>query len=406
MGCHAPVSYFELSTCRRSATRRGRSPGLVGRRRRTRLGARRRPLRRPGRGRRPAGVGGRDPDGPPPGAAVRRQRATGRRRPPRRPVGPLLPRTPQRPIDAAFAAALHRFADRPGRRVRAWFGHRYQMNEVGRCTQTALALGAVQRLAPGRRLALIDVGTGSGLGLGLDRYHIDLGGGRSFGPPDSPVRLTCAVDGDTPAAAGSARHRLAPRHRRRPDRPRRRRLAGLAGGVHAADDRRPGAPGRRRRADPRRRDRGPGRRRRGPAARRDRRSTTDLLVVVLDSYTAVFLDDAGRRGDAGGGRPSPAATSCGSRSTRSCRSARRPTVASRTSRSTRRSSPATAPAGCSQCCSIAGNIGGTPGGADARHRPPVGHPDDVAPPLARRHELVIATPAAAAETPSTSVAPT
>jgi len=76
------------------------------------------------------------------------------------------------------------------------------MNEVGRCTQTALALGVVQRLAPGRRLALIDVGTGSGLGLGLDRYHVDLGGDRSFGPPDSPVQLTCAVDGTPPLPPG------------------------------------------------------------------------------------------------------------------------------------------------------------------------------------------------------------
>jgi hypothetical protein len=111
------------------------------------------------------------------------------------PLARYYPCPSPRPIDDAFAGALHHFAVTHADELRAWFGHRYQMNEVGRCTQTALALGVVQRLAPGRRLGLVDVGTGSGIGLCLDRYHVDLGDGRSFGPPDSPVRLRAAVDG-------------------------------------------------------------------------------------------------------------------------------------------------------------------------------------------------------------------
>ena len=53
----------------------------------------------------------------------------------------------------AFAAALQRFAITRADELRRWFGRRYQMNEVGRCTQIALAVGVVQRLAPGRRVA-------------------------------------------------------------------------------------------------------------------------------------------------------------------------------------------------------------------------------------------------------------
>ena len=77
------------------------------------------------------------------------------------------------------------------------------MNEVGRSTQIALAVGVVQRLAPGRRLAVIDVGTGSGLGLHFDRYHVDLCAGRRFGPSDSPVQLTCRVRGAPPLPPGA-----------------------------------------------------------------------------------------------------------------------------------------------------------------------------------------------------------
>ena len=104
----------------------------------------------------------------------------------------------QRPIDGRFPIMLRRFATAREDELRRWFDRRYQMNEVGRCVQTSLAVGVVQRLAPGRPLAIIDVGTGSGIGLHFDRYHVDIGGGLSFGPADSPVRLACAVRGNPP----------------------------------------------------------------------------------------------------------------------------------------------------------------------------------------------------------------
>jgi hypothetical protein len=76
-----------------------------------------------------------------------------------------------------------------------WSRHVYQMNEVARCTQVALALGVLERMRPGRKIALVDVGTGSGLGLYLDRYRYVLSDGRSWGAADSPVDIDCELQG-------------------------------------------------------------------------------------------------------------------------------------------------------------------------------------------------------------------
>ena len=65
---------------------------------------------------------------------------------------------------------------------------RYQMNEVARCTQIALgiAANATSRTEP---IGLVDLGTGAGLGLQLDRYRY-LVGRRAFGARESALRLT------------------------------------------------------------------------------------------------------------------------------------------------------------------------------------------------------------------------
>ncbi len=121
---------------------------------------------------------------------------------PETPLARYYPGPAQRPTDAGFGLALRSFVDEHVDDVRRWFGRYYQMNEVGRSVQSVLALGVVQASAPGRPIALVDVGAGSGLGLHLDRYHVDLGGGRRFGPASSAVRLVCAVDGDVPVPPG------------------------------------------------------------------------------------------------------------------------------------------------------------------------------------------------------------
>jgi hypothetical protein len=189
---------------------------------------------------------------------------------------------------------LHDFARTHADELRVWFGHRYQMNEVGRCAQTALALGVVQRLAPGRRLGLIDVGTGSGIGLCLDRYHVDLGDGRSFGPADSPVRLHTATAGapPLPPAAPDIALRLgidvAPIDL--DDVAARAWLAACIPPTSDAEQRLAAA------VDVTRRAAlttwaGDGVERLAAAIET---VPADALAVVLDSYTAVFLDDAGR----------------------------------------------------------------------------------------------------------------
>ncbi len=70
---------------------------------------------------------------------------------------------------------------------------RYQMNEVARCTQIALgiAANATSRTEP---IGLVDLGTGAGLGLQLDRYRYHVGR-RAFGARESALRLSCQVRG-------------------------------------------------------------------------------------------------------------------------------------------------------------------------------------------------------------------
>ena len=201
----------------------------------------------------------------------------------------------QERVDASFPAAVHRFVLTHRDELRRWFTRRYQMNEVGRGTQIALAVGVVQRLAPERSLALIDVGTGSGLGLHFDQYRVDLSDGRSFGPPDSSVRLGCTVDGEPPLPPGpppiAARIGIdaAPIDLGDadscawlaacipPTMDAQLRLAGAVAVAQAAAT---------------------------PIVAGDAIDVLpgvidtipdDELVVVTDSYTAVFLDDAGRR---------------------------------------------------------------------------------------------------------------
>lgn len=121
---------------------------------------------------------------------------------PRDPLRRFYPGPGQQDVDASFAPALHAFVTTRAEEIRRWFDHRYQMNEVGRCTQVALAVGIVQRISGDRPLALIDLGAASGLGLNVDRYHVDLGRAGVLGPEDSPVRLTCTVTGDPPLPPG------------------------------------------------------------------------------------------------------------------------------------------------------------------------------------------------------------
>jgi hypothetical protein len=106
-----------------------------------------------------------------------------------------------RAVDDQLVGRLRSFcADHRDELTAASSSHRYQMNEVARCTQVALALGVLQRRAPGRELALVDAGTGCGLGLFPDRYAYSLvhrvDSATAFGSSTSAVRIACQVDGE------------------------------------------------------------------------------------------------------------------------------------------------------------------------------------------------------------------
>jgi hypothetical protein len=125
-----------------------------------------------------------------------------------------VPGGAQPPPDHGFGAELAAFAaERRDQVVQLAGLHRYQMNEVGRCVDVLPVLGMIAA-AEDRPLALVDLGTGAGLGLHLDRYHYTYssqGGGRSVGDPNAPVRLSCEVrsgEPPLPSAVPPIAHRV------------------------------------------------------------------------------------------------------------------------------------------------------------------------------------------------------
>lgn len=102
----------------------------------------------------------------------------------------------QPPLDDRFRPELVDFARAYGPELEALCReHRYQMNEVRRSADVVAALSDVDR-----PIALVDLGTGAGLGLQLDRYRYDVGG-QVFGDEGSPVELVCEGRGPLPRLA-------------------------------------------------------------------------------------------------------------------------------------------------------------------------------------------------------------
>jgi hypothetical protein len=104
------------------------------------------------------------------------------------------PGLPQPPFDDGFEPVATAFVSDSLGEIRALCrSHRYQMNEVARCAQIALGVAAVTTPAAGPT-ALVDLGTGAGLGLQLDRYRYQVGG-TSAGPADG-LSVTCELRGE------------------------------------------------------------------------------------------------------------------------------------------------------------------------------------------------------------------
>ncbi len=98
------------------------------------------------------------------------------------------------PFDAGFFPAARAFVSaRLDDIVAECARHRYQMNEVARCTQLALGIAATtgSRAQP---VGLVDLGTGAGFGLQLDRFRY-LVGGRASGPRAAALCLSCQARG-------------------------------------------------------------------------------------------------------------------------------------------------------------------------------------------------------------------
>ena len=104
------------------------------------------------------------------------------------------PGAAQPPFDDGFFAAFRAFCSaRLDDIAGQCQGHRYQMNEVARCTQVAVGVAAVSA-GSADPVALVDLGTGAGLGLQLDRYGYQIAAGR-FGPAGAGLTLACEVRG-------------------------------------------------------------------------------------------------------------------------------------------------------------------------------------------------------------------
>jgi hypothetical protein len=104
------------------------------------------------------------------------------------------PGAPAPPFDAGFFPAARAFVSARLDDIMAECAQRrYQMNEVARCAQIALGIAATAGPRP-EPVGLVDLGTGAGLGLQLDRFGY-LVGGRASGPPAAALRLSCEVRG-------------------------------------------------------------------------------------------------------------------------------------------------------------------------------------------------------------------
>jgi hypothetical protein len=104
------------------------------------------------------------------------------------------PGAPQPRFDAGFYPAAGAFiSGRLDDIAAVCHGHRYQMNEVARCTQIAVGIAATS-VSAAEPIGLADLGTGAGLGLQLDRYRY-LVGGRASGPRGAALSLSCEVRG-------------------------------------------------------------------------------------------------------------------------------------------------------------------------------------------------------------------
>jgi hypothetical protein len=121
---------------------------------------------------------------------------------------------PQPPLDTRFRGEYRSFClDHRDRLRDLCRHHRYQMNEVGRCADVLPALAPA--IVAGRKLALVDMGTGAGLTLHLDRYRYVFRGAdgrlQTVGDAGSEVVIETHVRGGVPVPLAPGLPRVAER---------------------------------------------------------------------------------------------------------------------------------------------------------------------------------------------------
>lgn len=120
---------------------------------------------------------------------------------------------PQPQLDAGFRAEYREFClDHRDRLLELCAGHRYQMNEVGRCADLLPAFAPA--IEDGREMVLVDIGTGAGLALHLDRYRYVYRAGEeasAVGDPAATVVLETELRGSRLPPLPSAVPRIADR---------------------------------------------------------------------------------------------------------------------------------------------------------------------------------------------------
>lgn len=110
------------------------------------------------------------------------------------PLAAYFPRAgdPQPPFDERFAASFDEFcSNHLDDIVAVCAERRYQMSEVARSAQ--IAIGIASSIEANDRIALVDLGTGAGFALELDRYRYRIGD--EFAGPRDALEIACEPRG-------------------------------------------------------------------------------------------------------------------------------------------------------------------------------------------------------------------
>ncbi|HEY5821470.1 MAG TPA: DUF2332 domain-containing protein [Propionibacteriaceae bacterium] len=100
--------------------------------------------------------------------------------------------------DTAVEAAIDTMVNRTEVVVALVARRTVRTTETARCAVLYPAIAEAAHRAGAQAVGLIDVGSGAGLNVQVDRVGVDYSSGVSAGDPTSPVQVSCSVVGHTP----------------------------------------------------------------------------------------------------------------------------------------------------------------------------------------------------------------